>query len=108
MRLDGFASVNAPFAGGELVTKPLVFSGKELEINYSTSAGGQVRVEVQDASGKALPGLSLDDSEPIFGDEVARTVKWKSGMTLNQHSSQPVRLRIEMFDADLYSLKFNR
>lgn len=107
LRLDGFASVNAPFAGGEMVTKPLVFSGDELEINYATSAGGQVRVELQGEDGAALPGFSLGDCVPIYGDEVARVVKWKSGSSLRMYAGKPVRLRFEMFDADLYALKFN-
>ena len=107
LRLDGFASVNAPLAGGELLTKALSFSGRELEINFSTSAAGVIRVELQDADGKPLPGFSLDDCPPIFGDELARVVKWKGGSDLGQHSGQPVRLRFEMSDSDLYSLKFN-
>ncbi len=107
LRLDGFTSVNGPFAGGEMVTKPLTFSGSELEINYATSAGGQVRVELQGATGQALPGFSLEDCIPIFGDEVTRIVKWKGGSGLREYSGKPVRLRFELFDADLYALKFN-
>ena len=33
LRLDGFASVHAPYAGGELWTRPLRFAGGQLEIN---------------------------------------------------------------------------
>lgn len=106
VRLDGFASVNAPLAGGELITKTLTFSGKELEINYSTSAAGQMRVELQDADGKALPGFALDDCEPIWGDHIARIVKWKSGANLSAHAGKPVKLRFEMSDADLFSIRF--
>lgn len=107
LRLDGFASVNAPFAGGELITKALVFSGRELEINYSTSAGGEVRVEIQDESGSPLPGFALTDSVPVFGDEIARVVKWKQGADVGALAGRPVRLRFTMADADLFSLKFN-
>jgi len=106
LRLDGFVSVNAPLAGGEFVTKPLTFAGKQLEINYSTSAAGEVRVELQDASGKPLPGFALADCEPIYGDHIARVVKWKSAGNLADHASTPVRLRFEMSDADLYSIRF--
>jgi hypothetical protein len=56
LRLDGFASVHAPYKGGELLTRPLRFTGKELEINYATSATGSLRVEVQGAAGKPIPG----------------------------------------------------
>jgi len=44
LRLDGFVSVNAPFAGGEMTTHPLVFRGRELTLNFATSAAGSVRV----------------------------------------------------------------
>ena len=37
LRLDGFASLHAPYQGGEMLTHPLKFAGSRLEINYSTS-----------------------------------------------------------------------
>ncbi|QGQ28114.1 hypothetical protein [Gimesia maris] len=107
-RLDGIASVNAPLNGGTLVTKPLQFAGDELEINYSTSAAGQILVELQDAAGIPIPGFSLDDCEPIYGDHIARIVKWKQGSNVSSISGKPVRLRFKMQDADLYALKFNQ
>lgn len=106
LRLDGFASVNAPLAGGDFVTKPLTFSGDRLEINYSTSAAGQVRVELQDIDGKALAGFGSEDCEPIWGDHIVREVKWKGATDLKAHAGKPVRLRFEMSDADLYSIRF--
>lgn len=106
LRLDGFASVNAPFAGGEMTTKPLTFVGDRLEINYSTSAAGSIRVELQDAEGKPLPGLSLADCEPIYGDHIARFVKWKNDPALKPYAGKAVKLRFVMEDADLYSLRF--
>ena len=35
IRLDGFVSINAPMAGGELITKPIRFDGSNLEINFA-------------------------------------------------------------------------
>ncbi len=106
LRLDGFVSVNAPLAGGEFLTKLLTFSGRELEINYSTSAAGQLRVEIQDSDGTALPGFALADCEPIWGDHIARVVKWKDGNDVSAHAGKPVRLRFEMSDADLFAIQF--
>lgn len=106
LRLDGFVSVNAPLAGGELLTRPLTFSGEHLEINYSTSAAGQVLVELQDAEGKPIPGYTLEDCVPIYGDHIARTVEWKNGADVSALAGRPIRLRFVMSDADLYSLKF--
>ncbi len=106
LRLDGFASVNAPLSGGKLITTPLTFEGKQLEINYSTSAAGQIRVELQDADGEPLPGFALDNCEPIWGDHIAREVKWKGGDDVGAHAGKPVRLRFEMSHADLFSIRF--
>ena len=60
LRPDGFVSVHGPYGGGELVTRPLKFSGRELRINFSTSAVGSLRLELQDAQGKPLPGFELE------------------------------------------------
>jgi hypothetical protein len=106
LRLDGFASVKAPLVGGEFITKPFIFSGSQLELNYSTSAAGQMRAELQNAEGKPLPGFMLDDCEPIYGDHITRRVKWKNTPDLAAHAGKSVRLRFEMSDADLFSMRF--
>jgi hypothetical protein len=84
----------------------LKFSGERLEINFSTSAAGGVRVEIQDADGKPLPGFAASDCPEIVGDEIARTVSWKHGSDVRKLAGQVVRLRFELKDADLYSFRF--
>jgi hypothetical protein len=106
LRLDGFSSVHAPYTGGEILTRTFTFSGKELEINYSTSAAGGIRVEMQDASGRALPGFAAADSQEIIGDHISRVVSWKFGSRVVALAGKPVRLRFVMKDADLYSIRF--
>ena len=108
LRLDGLASVRAPYRGGELVTHPLVFEGGRLWLNVSTGAAGGVRVEVQDAQGTALPGLRLEDCGELAGDDVRREVRWGHGEALAAQEGKPVRLRFVMRDADLFSLQFGR
>jgi hypothetical protein len=107
LRTDGFVSVNADWAGGEFVTKPLKFDGSQLVLNYSTSAVGSIKVEIQDGSGKALPGHGISDSEEIYGDEIEHAVAWGTGGDLGYLRGQPVRLRFAMKDADLYSIRFS-
>jgi hypothetical protein len=75
-------------------------------INYSTSAVGSVRVEIQDAGGRPIPGYTLRDSEEIYGDDIERAVGWKAGGDVGSLASQVVRLRFALKDADLYSLRF--
>ncbi len=106
VRLDGFASVNAPYAGGEWTTRPLIFAGRRLLLNCATSAVGSIRVEIQDAQGRPIPGYTLADALEIWGDELARPVGWKSGADVSRLAGQPVRLRFAMKDADVYALQF--
>jgi len=106
LRTDGFVSVHADYTGGEFVTNPLIFRGKKLIINYSTSAVGSVKVEIQDANGKPYKGHTLADSLELYGDEIEHTFEWKGGHDLGHLSGQPVRLRFVMKDADLYSIQF--
>lgn len=106
LRLDGFVSLRAGYAGGELITKPVKFSGKKLSVNYSTSAAGSLRVELQDAEGKPIPGYTLADADEHYGDSIAQTVTWKNSADVGKWSGQAVRLRFVLSDGDLYSFRF--
>ena len=105
LRLDGFVSVNAPLSGGELITRPLTFSGSRLSLNFATSAAGTIRVEIQNPDGTPIEGFSLDDCAEIFGDSIDRSVTWNSG-DLTTLAGKPIRLRFHLADADLYSFQF--
>lgn len=106
LRLDGLASIRAGYQGGEFTTKPLLFEGTRLELNFSTSAPGGVRVELQDASGKPLPGFTLADANELIGDEIGRTYSWKGGESIAALKGQAIRLRFVMKDADIYAFQF--
>ncbi len=106
LRLDGFVSVSAPMRGGELVTKPLRFQGNRLLLNFSTSAAGSLRVELQDVDGNSIEGYTLSDCPPIFGDTIERQVSWKGARDVSKLAAKPVRLRFVLKDADLYSIRF--
>lgn len=104
LRLDGFASVCAPYSGGQMVTRPFTFSGKRLALNFASSAAGSIRVEVQDREGAPIPGFALADGQELIGNEIERPVTWKGN--LGHLAGVPVRLRFAMKDADLYALQF--
>ena len=106
LRLDGFTSVRAPHSGGELITKPVVFTGAELELNYATSAAGSLRVEIRDEDGRPIPGYTLRESIDIFGNRIAGHAAWKHGTDVSALAGRPVILRFVMGDADLYSMRF--
>ena len=106
IRLDGFTSLNAPLSGGAFTSRPLIFSGKQLSVNYATSAAGSLRVEIQDADGKPLPGFSLEDCLEHYGDSVEQIVSWKGGSDVSSLAGKPVRLRFVLADGDVYSFRF--
>lgn len=106
LRLDGLASARAGYSGGELVTRPLRFEGARLELNFSTSAAGGIRVELQDEGGRALPGYSLEEARELIGDEIGRVHGWKGGESVAGLKGQTIRVRFVMKDADLYAYRF--
>jgi hypothetical protein len=106
LRLDGFASVNAGYSGGEFVTHPLLFDGSQLELNYSTSAPGSVRVELQDPSGRPIQGFDLNNAPELIGDQIEHIYSWKSGSDLSSLRGKPVRLRFVLKDSDVFAFRF--
>ncbi|MCC6445321.1 MAG: hypothetical protein IT210_17910 [Armatimonadetes bacterium] len=105
VRRHGFASMNADGAGGEFTTRPLTFSGKRLILNYATSAVGSVRVEIQDEQREPIPGYTLEEAVPLFGDELDAPYRWKSGDDIASLAGRPVRFRFVLKDADIYALR---
>ena len=105
LREDGFVSAYASNGGGKLITNPFTFTGEELEINYSTSGAGAVRIGLMDEHGHLLDGFATTASE-IFGDEISRTVRWNGSADVSRLSGRPIRIRFELAEADLFSFKF--
>ena len=106
LRLDGFASLNAGYEEGQMITKPVDFTGNKLELNYSTSAAGSIRVEILDESGAPIQGYGVDDCDELLGVEISGYVSWQGSTDLSKISGKPVRVRFVMNDADIYSLRF--
>lgn len=107
IRTDGFVSVHAGYDGGDLITHPVVFEGRSLVINFSTSAYGNVQVELQSPEGNAIEGFRMDECPLIYGDETAHEVSWEAGADVSRLSGKPVRMRFRLRDADLYALRFS-
>ena len=114
LRLDGLTSLNAPYGGGQMITKPFIFKGEQLEINYSTSAAGHIAIEIQSPDGSPIPNFTLKDSSIIQGDAIEQKIYWPGknsksdigGPNLKNLSGFPIRLKFDMKDADIYSMKF--
>ena len=106
LRQDGFVSVHSTLKGGRLTTRPLTFSGTELELNLSTSAIGSIKVECLTVEGAVIDTFGIDQADETFGDSLDRKVTWDGWSGLKKLSGKPIRLRFTLSDADLYSFRF--
>lgn len=105
-RLDGFVSVDASQNGGWLVTPPMIFDGSQLALNISVSALGQACVEIQDSSGRTIPGFEMESCDRILMNDVAHVVSWKGKPDVSSLAGKPVRLKIDMKSTKLYAFQF--
>jgi hypothetical protein len=106
LRVDGFASLHAPYSGGEMFSKPFRFEGRELTLNYATGAAGHVRVELLDEGQAAIPGFTPEDVDALIGDETERVVSWQGRTDVSRLAGQTIHMRVQLKDADVYSFRF--
>ncbi len=97
LRMDGFVSRHAGYAEKRIVTKPFVFDGTSLELNFATSARGFIYVTLHG------PNMVLQSCE-LFGDTLARTVSFDGDLA--SLSGKEVVMEMRMSDADIYSFRF--
>ena len=72
LRLDGFVSALGPVLRRRAASPSRSRSpASKLTLNFSTSAAGGVRVELQAPDGQPIPGFALADCQEVFGDEIA-------------------------------------
>jgi hypothetical protein len=77
-----------------------------LVLNFVTKPEGWLAVEIQDVTRKPIPGFALGDCEKLQGDSLDQAVRWRGSKNLGALAGVPVRLRIVLKDADLFSLRF--
>lgn len=118
IRLDGFVSKHAGAREERVVTKPFIFSGREMYLNFATSGNGSVYIAM-----RTLDGQNSCETCELFGDSCNRRVTFTKfngsvkdyrldGFNEPAESSfadmegKPVYLDIRLRDADIYSFKF--
>jgi hypothetical protein len=100
-RRHGFVSLDAGAAGGRVETKPLLLGAPTLVVNADASHGA-VRVALLEADGRAIPGCSLEESEPLRADATRWSVRWRSAAGVP--TDRPVRVVVELTKARLFSV----
>lgn len=105
-RRDRLVSATSVETGGYMITPPIQFAGKRLILNAVARPGGRVRVGLLDMQGKPIPGRSIADCQPLTADQLSWTVSWTDGADVAAWSKQPVRVRIELHNADVFGFQF--
>lgn len=123
-RTDGITAWHAGATAGTLLTRSMVLAGmsvppgsdgvkrtpapraRALLLNVATSAGGSVRVEIQDVDGTPIPGFTLAECEPFTGDAIEQPMHWNGSVDVSALEARAIRLRFELRDADLHAFRF--
>jgi len=93
---DRFVSLEATFAAGEIVTRPLALKGRSLHLN-AKSDFGEIRVEAL-----AENGAPIAVSGPVRADSLDTLVHWDGPGPFG--AGEPVRLKIMLRNAQLYAV----
>jgi hypothetical protein len=104
LRADGFASLEASFDGGEVVTTPWRINVGALLLNAKCDFG-EIRVELLGKDDHPVDGYALADCIPVRGDDTSLPVKWKTHPDLSGAAGQTVKLRFSLRNARLYSYR---
>ena len=101
---------------GTIVTRPLVFKGNKLIVDLDASLPlskphvpprfdeCEIRAAIEDQSGGRIDGFTIEDSS-VLTKSGPQELSWK-GANIGSLAGRPVRLRIEMRNAVLFSIQF--
>ena len=106
LRLDGFCSLRTRSRDGLLETKTLVPQAGHLRLNVRTTRHTSVRVQLlHGLTLNPLPGYTFDDAVSISGDHLFAPVRWKNHEDIAEWIGKPVRVEIEMREAELFAVR---
>ena len=100
LRRDGWVSLDAGDEEGVLVTKPFLCPGGNLYVNVDARGGSFSALLLGD-------GLEPNASVPITDDRLRRCVEFATATNADL-SGKPVRLKLTLRNAKLYSFWFER
>lgn len=86
---------------GEFHTFGITPGGRELRINVRTRRGSEVRVGLA-----GVPGRSVDDCDPVTGDHLAWTVRWRGQSDLGVQEGEKVSLHFKLRSAEVFGFEW--
>ncbi|HYG76319.1 MAG TPA: hypothetical protein VEK08_15040, partial [Planctomycetota bacterium] len=98
-----FVGLRAEKVSGGFLTP--VFYPRSAEIRIDADIRGWLKAELCDAWGRKLDGYHLQQSIALTVDSPSHVLRWRNAET-SKYTCDPVRLRFEFSDADVYSVCF--
>ncbi|MDH7487328.1 MAG: SdrD B-like domain-containing protein [Anaerolineae bacterium] len=100
MKRDRYVAQKAGSGGGWLRTPLVTLGAGEMTLNVN-AAGGEARVQVLDANGRPIPGLSAADCQPITADSLDAPLR--CARPLADVKGLPVHLEFSLRNAQLFA-----
>jgi len=101
LRRDGFASMEAT-SSGQLLTRPVRFSGRYLFVNADASAGS-IQAEIVGRTGKVIAPFKRSDSIAVKTGGTRQALRWKHKRNLSDVAGKDVAIRFFVTNASIYS-----
>ena len=97
-----------------MTTRPLIFEGSRLLVNFEDSQKGSagvdhhssLRVEILDATGVPVEGFGLEEAEPVTRTVAGQPVSWAGSADLSALAGQPLQLHFHLRNGKFYSFQF--
>ena len=115
VREDGFVSLSSR-GRGTFWTVPFELNSDSIGINAHTLYSGYLRCQILSSSPvdvgsdtrfiRDMEGYTLDDCQPIVGDHIDAPLTWNGSGDLSHLRGQMVRLKFDLYKADLYAIRF--
>ena len=115
LREDGFISLSSRGRGG-FWTVPFELNSDSIRVNAHTLYSGFLRCQILSSSPgdvgsdtrfiRPIDGYTLEDCQPLVGDYTDAPLTWNGSADLSHLRGQTIRLRFDLFKADLYAIRF--
>ncbi len=83
---------------GEFTTFFIPVMGRELRLNARTPRGGMIKV--------GLRGRKLEDCDPVVGDDLTHSVRWRGNADVGLPIGESVALTFHMRRAELFGFEW--
>lgn len=101
---DRYVARDADSDGGTLTTVPFILNDRRITLNAKVN--GELRAQLIDAQGLAIPGFTFSDCIPIRGDSLDHPVRWSKAPAAAPGS--PVSLQLRWNDGAVFAFGLDR